>query len=45
MHNTHNMDINKLKKDYSGEWLVIEVTKVNELNEPVEGDILLHKLI
>jgi len=36
------MDINKLKRNYSGEWLAIEVTEVNELNEPVEGKLLMH---
>jgi hypothetical protein len=36
------MDIKKLKEKHKGEWLAIEVTKLNELNEPVEGKLLLH---
>lgn len=36
------MKIEELKKRYKDEWLLIKITKVNEQNVPIEGEVLLH---
>jgi len=36
------MKIKELKKEYKDEWLLIKVEKTNELNEPVEGELIAH---
>lgn len=36
------MDIELLKKQFPDEWLLIGVVAVNELDEPTEGEVILH---
>ena len=36
------MEIEKIKKKYRNEWLLIKVTKADEKDQPVEGDVIVH---
>ena len=36
------MDIELLKKQFPDQWLLIRVVTVNELDEPTEGEVILH---
>jgi len=35
------LNIEKLKKNYEGEWLLIKITVADEQDQPVEGEVLL----
>jgi hypothetical protein len=36
------MEIEKIKKKYKDEWLLIKITMADEKDQPIEGDVLLH---
>ena len=36
------MKIDDLKEQHKDEWLLIKVKKTNELNEPIEGELIAH---
>jgi hypothetical protein len=36
------MEIEKIKKKYKDEWLLIKITVADEKDQPIEGDVLLH---
>lgn len=36
------MNIEELKKKYKDEWLLIRITRTDEQDQPIEGDVLLH---
>ena len=36
------MEIEKIKKKYKNEWLLIKVTKADEKDQPIEGDVVVH---
>ena len=36
------MNTEEIKKKYKDEWVLIEVTKVNELEQPVKGNVIAH---
>jgi hypothetical protein len=36
------MNIEKLKKRYKNEWLLIKITKTDKQDRPVKGEVLLH---
>jgi len=36
------MNTEEIKKKYKDEWVLIEVTKVNELGQPLEGSVIAH---
>jgi len=36
------MNIEKLKKKYKDEWLLIKITKTDKRDRPIEGEVLLH---
>ena len=36
------MKIEEIKKRYKEEWLLIKVTKTDEKDQPVEGELLFH---
>lgn len=36
------MRIDKIKKQYKDEWLLIKVTVTDKLDRPTEGEVLLH---
>ena len=36
------MNIEKLKKRYKDEWLLIKITKTDKQDCPIEGEVLLH---
>jgi len=36
------MNIEELKKRYKDEWLLIKITKTDEQDRPIEGEVLLH---
>jgi len=36
------MNIEELKRRYKDEWLLIRITRTDEQDQPVEGDVLLH---
>ncbi|MBA7643005.1 hypothetical protein ES703_50715 [subsurface metagenome] len=36
--------ISKIKKCYQNEWLLFDVSKINEQNRPLEGKLLTHSV-
>ena len=36
------MEIEKIKKKYKDEWLLIRITGADEKDQPIEGEVLLH---
>jgi hypothetical protein len=36
------MEIEKIKKKYRDEWLLIKITVADEKDQPIEGEVLLH---
>jgi len=36
------MKIDEIKKKYKNQWVLIEVTKQDELNRPLEGDVMIN---
>ena len=36
------MEIEKIKKKYKDEWLLIKITVADEKDQPIEGELLLH---
>jgi hypothetical protein len=36
------MEIDKIRKKYKNEWLLIRVTVADEKDQPLEGEVLLH---
>lgn len=36
------MKIKEIKKKYKDEWVLIEVTKSDELGQPLEGNVITH---
>jgi hypothetical protein len=36
------MEIEKIKKKYKDEWLLIRVTVADEKDQPMEGEVILH---
>jgi len=36
------MDVEEIKQKYKDEWVLVEVTKTDELGQPVEGNIIAH---
>jgi hypothetical protein len=36
------MEIEKIKKKYKNEWLLIKITMADDKDQPIEGEVLLH---
>jgi len=36
------MEIEKIKKKYKDEWLLIKITVADDKDQPIEGEVLLH---
>jgi hypothetical protein len=36
------MEIEKIKKKYKDEWLLIKITMADDKDQPIEGEVLLH---